>query len=58
MLSTHPNDTIGMAVSQDMEHAGYNSQCATSSALQGPWLVQSEYGWQFDKTLLLKCSGK
>lgn len=55
MLSNHPNDTVGMAASQDLEHAGFDSYCAPQSQTIGPWLVLSDYGWQIDPTLLIKC---
>ena len=55
MISNSPNDTIGLAVSQDLEQAGYDSTCVSTSGTRGPWLVLSQHGWQFDKTLRIKC---
>ena len=55
MLSSSPNDTVGLAVSQDLEQSGYKSNCASTSESRGPWLVLSQHGWQFDKTLHIKC---
>merc|ERR1712223_624876 len=31
MISNSPNDTIGLAVSQDLEQAGYDSTCVSTS---------------------------
>ena len=55
MVSKGINDTIGLAVSQDQEHVGEYSFCADTSASNGPWLVLSDHGWQFDKTIVIKC---
>lgn len=55
MISKGINDTIGLAVSQDQEHLGEYSFCADTSAFNGPWLVLSDHGWQFDKTIVIKC---
>ena len=55
MISKSANETIGLAVSQDLEHAGSDSFCATTSASKGPWMVLSDHGWQFDKTIVIKC---
>ena len=55
MISKNVNDTTGFAASQDLEKAGNLNFCANQATSGGPWLVLSDYGWQFDKTLLVKC---
>ena len=56
MFSPSLNDTIGFAMSQDLEHSTSINWCATKAALRGPWLVLSDHGWQLDPTLLIKCN--
>ena len=59
VVSKSLNDTVGVAVSQNMEflEGGGENKCVEYSVRGegGPWLILSDFGWIVDKTVKMQC---